>query len=122
MNQKSKKNAVALFFVFAAFCASVYSLASAASYEPVPVRVNDRISDTDVTPEPSDPPEEATFQAKVIRLWHGKAAVFDVGAETPEQILPADTESLPDDVISRLSEGIFIYTQEQYISYIEDFS
>ena len=67
MNQKSKKNAVALFFAFAAFCASVYSLASAASYEPVPVRVNDRISDTDVTPEPSNPPEEATFRTKVSR-------------------------------------------------------
>ncbi len=122
MKNTSFKKSAALAAAFAAFCASVYSLASAASYRPAAGPVQMKVSDADQSRVSSGSGEEDTFRTRVIRLWQGRAAVFETGAETPEEILPADTSQLPEDVISRLKEGIFIYSQEQYINYLEDFS
>ena len=114
----NKKAMMMLAASAAAFSVSLYSYALAAFYEPSGAVPEVQVSDSRTFASQSD----QTFQTKVIRLWNDKAAVFEPGEEEPEVILPADTSALPDDVISRLKQGIYVYTLDQYINYIEDFS
>ncbi len=114
----NKKALVMLAASATVFLASVYSYVLAASYEPTGIAPEKQVSDSVTVASQSD----QTFQTKVIRLWHDKAAVFVPGEENPEVILPADTSALPDDVLFRLKQGIYVYTIDQYINYIEDFS
>ena len=112
----SVKNTLSMILAAAAFSASVFSLASAAEYRP-PAEQAGALDATN-----AEVAEEAPFTPKIIRIWNGKAAVFEPGAEEPDVILPADADSLPEEFWERLVKGIIIHTREQYNSYMEDFS
>jgi hypothetical protein len=114
-----RKRTLSFIAAVIALSASVCSLVCAADYRP-PLK-----SEIPSAAQPAESAAEADagdFSPRIFRLWNGKAAVFLPGAETPEQVLAADCDSLPDDVADRLEEGIYAYTREQYYSYLEDFS
>lgn len=124
MNKKAK---ITLLMSFAVFAASIYALAAAAAYQPRVVQPSPTvaaISSTD-TAERDAPPEsvpDETYRTKVIKLYRGKVAVFEEGADVPVKLLPTDVDQLPDNAVERLKEGVYAYTAEQYQTYIEDFS
>ena len=108
------KRTLSLMIAAAAFSVSLYTLARAASYRPADKAAG--------APAESAVSVTDTFTPKVIRLWNGRAAVFEPGSTEPEKVLEADIESFPEEVWERLRKGIFIYSREQYINYLEDFS
>lgn len=117
MNKKSK---TLLVMSFAAFAASVYSLAAAAAYEPTAaaaVTETPRTAQTTIS-ETTSP----AFPPKILRLYNGQVAVFEEDADVPIQILPINIEALPQETLSRLKSGIYATTREEYLAYLEDFS
>ena len=118
-NIMNKKSLFALILSFAAFSASVYSLASATAYRPpahdVPLTSS---AERPVNLSPSDD----GFRVKVIRLYNGSIGVFTGDADIPDEILPADLSALPADAVARLRKGIYVRSREEYLNYIEDFS
>ncbi len=124
MNKNAK---ITLVLSCAAFGASVYSLAAAAAYQPYgtvptpPPAVT--VSATDAT-NPTSLPTTAPspYRTRIIRLYRGKAAVFEEGSDVPVSFLPTDISQLPDDAVERLRAGVYAYTAEQYRNYVEDFS
>ena len=115
----NKKALFPLFLSFAAFSASVYSLASAAAYRPP-------VNHADAPLSAQHPailsPSDDGFRVKVIRLYNGSIGVFTGDADIPDEILPADLSALPADAVARLRKGIYVRSREEYLNYIEDFS
>lgn len=115
----NKKSLFTLFLSFAAFSASVYSLASAAAYRPPTDHASAPLSAE--RPAVLSPSDEA-FGIKVIKLYHGSVGVFTENSSIPDEILPTDLSVLPDDAVARLKKGIYVYSREEYLNYLEDFS
>ena len=115
----NKKSLITLFLSFAAFSASVYSLASAAAYRP-PVHQADLplSSEQPISLSPSD----EDFGLRVIRLYHGGVGVFTGDSDIPDEVLSTDLSALPEDAVARLKKGIYVYSREEYLNYVEDFS
>lgn len=123
MNKRAK---ITLIASFAAFAASIYSLAAAAAYRPSVIQPapTAAVSPTDTASVPDLPeaPQDEPYRTKIIRLHRGRVAVFEEGSDSPIKLLPTDVEQLPDNAVERLKEGVYAYTAEQYRNYIEDFS
>lgn len=122
-----------LFFAFSvvAFAASLCSLVSAAAYQPdsansVPVENSSASSavstHSDVTEITTVPSSTQHFRVKIIKIHNGSIAVFEESSERPIEILGSNIEDLPEDTKNKLNIGIRAATEEEYLSYIEDFS
>lgn len=126
MNKTTK---ITLILSFAAFAASVYSLAAAAAYQPdivepaptITVSHTDNTSSVQPDPQPSALSDDP-YRTKIIRLQRDKIAVFEEDSNSPIKVLPTDISQLPENAIERLKQGVYAYTEEQYQNYIEDFS
>lgn len=125
MNKRAK---ITLIAAFAAFAASVYTLAAAAAYQPGVVQPAPSVAvssaDAPAAPEPTNPEAETDepYRTKIIKLHNGRIAVFEEGSDIPVKLLPTDVSQLPDNAVERLRAGVYAYTAEQYQNYIEDFS
>ena len=117
MNKKSK---TLLTMSFAAFAASVYSLAAAAAYEPNAAAAVTEPSHTAQTAIAET--TSTAFSPKVIRLYNGQVAVFEEYGSIPIRILPISIDALPQETISRLKSGIYATSREEYLAFLEDFS
>lgn len=115
-----KKAKIILMASIAAFIASVYSLAAAAAYQPD----NANSPSSVFSPEPNseDAISSEAFRTKIIKIYNGQIAVFEENTDTPIDILGANVQDLPENTIKQLNEGITVTTQNQYLSYLEDFS
>ena len=91
----------------AAFAASVYALAGAAAYRPrvvQPAPTVKAVSPAD-TPVPDEPPEstpdasDEMYRTKIIKLYRGRVAVFEEGADTPVKLLPTDVGTVVNDYL-----------------------
>lgn len=116
-----KKAKIILIASIAAFAASVYSLAAAAAYQPDGVDS----SPTTVYSTESNYNEAVSsepFQTKIIKIYDGSIAVFEESSDTPIGLLGANIDDLPKDTVEQLNQGITATTQDEYLSYLEDFS
>lgn len=116
-----KKSTFMLVLSAAVFAASVYSLAAAAAYQPernaaTPVAV----SSSQINPSRQNP--EENFSPKIIKNYNGNVAVFEENEAAPIKILETQTDTLPLETAERLKNGITVFTHDEYLSYLEDFS
>lgn len=116
-----KKAKIMLIASIAAFTVSVYSLAAAAAYQP------DSVNSTPSSPSSlesnyNDEISSEAFHPKIIKIYDGRVAVFEENSNTPIDILGVNVQDLPKTTINQLNEGIIVTTQDEYLSYLEDFS
>ena len=119
---KMKKSKLMLILSSAAFAVSVYLLASAMLYQPDQgIAAPAAVSSSDVSSLAPSSAEEL-FVTKVIKIRDGQIAVFEQGGNEPILVLDKSIAELPDETVKQLQARIVVYTQDEYISYLEDFS
>lgn len=117
-----KKSKLMLILSTAAFVSSVYMLASAVLYQPNQgIAAPAAVSSSEISASQPISSEE-DFVTKIIKIRNGQIAVFEQGGDEPILVLDKSIAELPDETIKQLHTGIIVCTQDEYISYLEDFS
>lgn len=65
--------------------------------------------------------DEAGGTAYVIKAYHDRVAVFEKGNGRPEEILDCPLDSLPQDVVQKLEQGITAADEKELQRLIEAF-
>ncbi len=116
-----KKSNIMLMSSIVAFAVSVYMLAAAVWYQPNQgIAAPTTVSSTDVSSDSLESSDD--FTPKIIKIHNGQIAVFEQGAPEPVATLNTIIDELPDETVKQLQLGITANTQDEYQSYLEDFS
>lgn len=119
-----KRDKITLVLSLAAFGASIYSLAAAAAYKP-DIANSTPISNSSCESKESDRINEVSsefFSVKIIKIYNGSVSVFEENSDIPIDILETNPDDLPEETVNQLNTGIKVTTQDEYLSYLEDFS
>ncbi len=79
----------------------------------------DTPKDTDV---PRDIVTAPTFPVQTLKSWNGQLARFLNGEDQPTEIYDIPVASLPSDVQQELYLGITVTTEEELLTFLENFS
>lgn len=106
----------------AAFAVSIYLLAAAVAYQPNKgMAAPTTVSSSDISSAAPSSSEE-DFAPKVIKIHSGQITVFEENGSEPITVLDKCLDELPDETVQQLRSGIIVQTQDEYLSYLEDFS